>query len=460
MKKRMLLALLLVAFMAMPAFAAVQNVKVGAYIDNTYLYRENFNFGATGGADEQQSLFITQTQVRIDADLTEKVAATIALLNERVWNNDPGSTASGVDLNLAYLVLKEIFGSNATVMIGRMGEGWNYGNSFIFDATGTNNSAPGDSGLTSIAGDITRQTALDGVRTIFDFNPLTVDLVFAVIESDTTTLSADNDRANYLYGTNVNYQLNDERNTEVEGYFWYRVDKNENAVGTENEKADVLKIIGGRFSTNLMEGLNVQGELAFQGGNDVVDGDNNRSRKAYGLQAIVNYQLPIMQEYNPVAQYVYTKVTGDGDPSTDTNEESTAWDPFFEAQAGGKIYNALFNLSNAHIHVFSLSANPIEDLTATLSTTLLWLEAPLHGSSVGDDITDLSLVQPDGTAALVDAEVGETWLGKEIDFDLVYDYTEDVQFGLSYGWFFPGTVFALANSDAPKQLLLNVDVAF
>lgn len=458
MKKRMLLALLLVAFMAVPAFAAVQNVKVGAYIDSTYLFRENFDFGVETAGDEYQSLFFTQTQVRIDADLTEKVAATIALINERVWESSQTAASTDVDLNLAYLTLREIFGSNATIMIGRMGEGWRYGNGFVWDATGANNVAPGDSGLSTVARDLTRQTALDGVRAIFDLNPLTVDLVFAVIGAGDTDLD-NNETDNYVYGTNVNYQLNDERNTEVEGYFWYRVDKS-TKLGGEGRKADILKIIGARFSTNPLDGLNIQGEAAVQGGNDVIATNNNRTRRAYGLQAIVNYQLPVMQEYNPVAQYVYTKVSGDSDPTTDTDEESTGWDPFFEGQAGGKIYNAIFDLTNAHIHTGSLSFNPMQDLTATLSATLLWLEAPLHGTGAGD-IGTLAIRQPDATALLsLDAEAGETYLGKEFDFDLVYDYTEDVQFGLSYGWFFPGTVFALSNSDAPKQFLLNVDVAF
>ena len=71
--------MLLVAFVAMPAMASVQNVKVSGSIDSTWLIRDNFDLGASIIADEGQNLFITQTMLMVDADLTDNVSTTVSL---------------------------------------------------------------------------------------------------------------------------------------------------------------------------------------------------------------------------------------------------------------------------------------------------------------------------------------------------------------------------------------------
>ena len=46
MKKSILLAVvLMVALLAVPAFASVQNIKISGNIDSTWLYRNNFGLG-------------------------------------------------------------------------------------------------------------------------------------------------------------------------------------------------------------------------------------------------------------------------------------------------------------------------------------------------------------------------------------------------------------------------------
>jgi len=466
MTKRILLAVFAVALIATPALAAVQSVRVGAEVDSTYLYRRGFDFDNSSASPLYQSLFITQTTVQIDGDLTEKVAATVGLINERVWTSEQTSASTDIDLYLAYITLKEILDSPLTLIIGK--QDFRYGNSFIFDTAGTNNVAPGDSGLRAIANDLTKQTTLDAVRAILDYNPLTVDLVFAVIAPGSTSLS-DHETQHYLYGTNANYQLGDDMDSEVEAYFWYKVNRGAAAyeVGRSGDE-DVIKVVGIRGSTNPIEGLNLQAEFAYQGGKKVTDvaaaaADYVRQRKAYAIQGIVNYQLPVLKEYKPLAQYVYTKVTGDTDLDNagQTNEEYTGWDPFFESQGGGTIYNTLFDLTNAHIHSAMLQATPMEDVTTKLTLTTIFLEAPLH---VGQAI---ALRQPDDTGSAAETfsvvKHKSSHLGKEVDFELLYDYTEDVQFGLNMGWFFPGALFRPSGTDhatAAKQVLVNVDVAF
>ncbi|MCA9401159.1 MAG: alginate export family protein [Candidatus Omnitrophica bacterium] len=454
--RKLILALALVAFVAAPAAASVQNVKISGSVDSWYIWRDNFDLGESNGGDDEQQLFVTISKLHVDADLTDQVAVTVGLINERAWEADGGATsadATDIDLYLAYVTLREMLYSPLTLVVGR--QVFSYGNSFIFDATGANNAAPADSGLSSVANDLTNQTSLDAIRAILDYNPLTVDLVFAVVEPGVAKANAVKDDV-YLYGINANYELGDELNSVIEAYFWKKVDKSDKAVGA-GEKADVIKVTGIRGSTNPIEGLNVQAEFAYQGGSKRVAAQNNKRRRAYGVQGIVNYQLPVMEEYNPMAQYVFTKVTGEAEGAT-TADDWTGWDPFFEAQGGGKIYNSIFNLSNAIINAVSLSATPMEDVMAKVTFTHLMTERDLKGGA-------LVLVQPDGDTPSLSIKNGTQSLGKELDLELYYDYTEDVQIGVNAGWFFPGAAFTAdslsnINNNVAKQVLVNLNVAF
>ncbi|MEK6714236.1 MAG: alginate export family protein, partial [Nitrospirota bacterium] len=363
MRKTILLALALVALVAMPAMASVQNVKVGGSIDSTWLIRNDFDLGASVIADEKQNLFITQTMLTIDADLTDNVSTTVHLINERVWTQKD-ATDGGIDLHLAYVTLREMLYSPLTVVVGR--QAFSYGNSFIVDAAGTNTSAPADSGLNNVAEDLTKQTAQDAVRFIFDYEPLSVELLLSKIDSRTNTLAADDQDDVDLYGVNAGYEVGDSMNTQVEAYFFARIDRPDNvgASPSEASKADTVYVPGLRASTNPIEGLNVQAEVAWQRGNRVLTTatvNDNQRREAMAAQVIASYQVPVLEEYKPILAYVYTYVSGDsnngiGDSRAATEKSSekfTAWDPMYENQAGGTIYNTLFNLTNSHIHTVS-----------------------------------------------------------------------------------------------------------
>ncbi len=51
-------------------------------------------------------------------------------------------------------------------------------------------------------------------------------------------------------------------------------------------------------------------------------------------------------------------------------------------------------------------------------------------------------------------------LGDEVDLTLVYDYTEDVQFGLMAGVFFPGDAFAKEERKAATEVIGSITVEF
>ncbi len=464
--KKILVALAMVALVAMPAFASVQNIKVGGSVDNTYIHRENFDLGKNVIGDEIQDVMISQVSLKVDAELTDNVSAVVKLINERAWGvEDASDTNADIDINLAYVTLKEMLYSPLTVMVGR--QSWAHGNSFVFDTTGPNNQATG--ALSSIAQDLTQRSALDAVRAVLDYNPLTIDTFFAKVDSRSVNAAADDDDDVDLYGTNFNYKLGDDKQTEVEAYFFAKIDKGTgSAAANKQNKADTIYTPGLRASTNPIKGLNVQGEVAWQAGNKVVSttstGQNIR-REAMGAQAIANYQVPLeaTKQWNPVVTGVYTYVSGDknaGDVNYSKQASAnkwTAWDPMFENQASGTIYNTMFDLTNAHIYSTGVQVNPMEDVTAKVTWTGMWLDREFQGSS-----PSYSLRRSDDSSTnnSLSAIADESEIGQEIDAGLTYDYTEDVQIGANLGWFIPGDSFAASNDSTASQALVNVNVAF
>jgi len=432
--KKALFLMLALAVMAVPAMASVQNVKVSGDIESTYLVRENFDL-----AGSSQNVFLTQTRLRIDADLTDKVMATIAMINEREWGNTgQGSADTDIDLNLAYVTMKEMLYSPLTVTVGR--QEFAFGNSFVIDSAGSNNSAPVDSSIAGIAGDLTKQTAQDAIRLTFDYDPLTIDLLYAAIDQRTVSDVKKSDDTD-LFGINAAYQFNDKNNSMVEGYFWVK-----------NEKDCEVYMPGVRGSMNITDVWNLQAEAAMQMGTvSFLDGEYDR--RAYAVQLLSNYILPFekTKEYQPVFGTAYTMFSGDKTWNTASNGDGdyTGWDPMYENQAGGKIVNALFNASDIQCLGATLDFVPVQDVAANLYYDYLWL----------DKETAFALVQPVGGTATPSLEGEETQLGQEVGMVVTYNYTEDVQLGARAGWFFPGDVFA-NTAETASQILLNAKVAF
>src|SRR3989338_9037406 len=474
MTKKILLALVVIALAAVPAFASVQNIKVGGSIDSTYLVRDQFSLITEG---DNQNLFLTQTTLRVDADLSENVSATVALLNERVWGEEAQTAADNdVDLNLAFVTLREMLYSPLTVVVGR--QNFKYGNSFIIDSGGTNNNIAGASGINGVADDLTKRTAQDAIRLILDYNPLTVELLASKIDSNNNGGFGDSRDDVDLYGVNANYNLGDAWKTVVEGYYFAHINNSvaTGTGGTAGLKADTMFIPGLRASTNPIKGLNVQGEVAWQLGNkastSTTSTNDNVSRHAFGGQAIVNYMLPFEQtaKWSPVVTGVYTYVSGEKEATTNgidavaadqgggINDDYRAWDPMFENQAGGTIYNTLFDLTNAHILTFSGQVAPIEDVTLKGSWTSIWGDQEIASTTA--NYASFTHRLP-GTAAgtLTQQVVTNKNVGTELDVDAMYDYTEDVQLGVSAGWFNPGDFFLIADETA-SQYLGKVNVRF
>ncbi|HPB68077.1 MAG TPA: hypothetical protein PKU74_04120, partial [Candidatus Omnitrophota bacterium] len=288
--KKLGLTLLAVALMALPAAASVQNIKVSGDVDSTWMVRDQFDLGAQGVVtnDKQfyQNMLLTQTRLRIDSDLTDNVSATVGLINERVWGEDGEDTYGDnvVDLNLAYVTLREMLYSPLTVVIGR--QNFVYGNAFVISSGGMSDELSGS--LKSVPGDMTKRNAADAVRMIFDYSPLTIDVVAAKVDSNNLLGVGSQDDDIDLFGVNANWELGDNSGTVLESYFWARIDQSvkDDALGV---KADTVYMPGVHIAANIMDSLSVSAELAYQFGNKNYGTAQSADRKAAGAQLIANY---------------------------------------------------------------------------------------------------------------------------------------------------------------------------
>lgn len=472
---RKLLAVFLLTVLATPAFAAVQNVKVSGDIDSYYVNRNHFDLGLKNGAGSHgtgvdaglsaQSVFTTATRLRVDADLSDNVSTTVRLLNQLAWGKGEGQgsgTSNNVTLDLANVTLREFLYSPLTLTVGR--QEFFYGNGLIL---GGGPDVPTTGGLNGIAADLDKQAAQDGVKAVLDYKPLTVDLLFIKNSSGNVTGAIDTsakDESN-VYGANLNYQLGDSANTVLEGYFFSKVTKDAGGSSSATKKGDVVNVPGLRASTNPVKGLNVQGEVAWQMGNKVVNSGNERSeqRRAMLLNLMTSYALPVaeLEKYKPTVSASYTRVSGDKNGGVNYDSDTvksakyyTAWDPIFEAQGAGTIYNALFNFTNMNIISAGASVNPIEDVTTSFTWSHLRADKEYRTGNT------LSLLRPESTSTLSPATTGNKELGNEYDVNLNYAYTEDVTFGLNLGWFVPGDAFSTANDNTASQAIGHVNVAF
>ena len=479
MVKRILLAAMMVALVAVPASAAVQSVKVSGALESTWIVRYGFDLGVDVGqdpsaADFYQNLFITQATVAFDADLTDNVSVRTVLINERAWDEEDNANTD-IDLTEAYLEMREFYLSSLTAIVGRFP--LFYGAGFII-GNGPNN-VVGAGGLSGVAEDFTWRTRSDGVKLIFDYDPLTIDIFAVKVDANTLLGTGGGKVANVnenddvdLYGINSTWSLGDEYNSSLESYFFAKLDRSSSVAAAPGSKTDSVYVPGFRVSSNPIEGLMTSLEMAWQYGNNAVTGDtagsrDNLKRDAMGAQVIASYAIPgeTIKDYTPVVSGSYTYVSGDSNPRNerDPNQPAsqnkwTAWDQMFEGQAGGTIYNTLFDLSNAHIYNLGVQLNPWEDVTAKVSWWGIWLDKEFDEGANYDVTADFVMRQPDGTTLVPVVAVDERFVGNEIDAELKVQYTEDVELGFMASWFLPGDVFTDRNDEPARQFITKASV--
>ena len=425
----LIVALAIVVGLSAYANAEVQNIKVGGDLTTIALSRYGFNL--TKPEDSAGGL-VAITRVRFDADLTDDVMLTVRLLNERVWGSaEESNLNSDIDLDLAYVTLKEFLYSPLTLIVGR--QNFRLGSGLLIGDPDTNLLDNSGAGLPAILGDLSSRKAFDGIVGILDYAPLILTLGYLNInespagEGTAMGLRSSGDNID-AYVVNAAYDFGDKGGTVGELYY-VLTDNGDDYSGA----ADDVNNIGLRVVSSPFENLNASAEFVYQNTRrPAAEGTGHRSD--YALLLATNYALPDV-DWSPVIGFDYARLTDN-------------WNVMFEDVTPADIINAIFPNTNAQVIGITAVAKPAEDLTAKLRFANIRLVDEVPGNMFAGNWTGGGYtLNPDKKNA-----------GNEVDLHLMYDYTEDVQLGLSLGFFDAGKAFV--NREDARQLIGTMKVTF
>lgn len=447
---KLMSVLAIVALIAVPAFAEVQNVKVSGDIDSKMITRNNYdlnNYTDDSSADSD-TWFMSAVRVQIDADLTDNVSTCVRLLNERDWTQETDAAGTvgntNIAIDLASVKMKEMFYAPLTLTIGR--QNLRFGSGLVVGDPDSNDTAVASAYIT--AKDLSVRKSFDAVRATLDYDPLVLDLVFAKITAGVVGASKNDDDAD-LYGINAAYKFN-EYNGEAEAYMFA---KNTRAANVESDK---IYTYGVRGSLEPISRLVVDGELAIQRG-DYRLGGVSIDRSAWAGDLGAAYAIDYKWSPKVALNYIYRsgqKTPPGQNANTDAAAGVTykAWDTSFEDQTHGIVANQIFTGnndgvdSNSSIINVMASVVPVQDLTVAIDYYNFMLAQKWD--------TTVSTTR-DGLQVRSNKN-----LGQEVDLSLGYDYTEDVKLGLTAGFFLPGKTFLTDNNDAASTVVADVKVSF
>ncbi len=469
-----LFAIALVAFFAAPAFAETQNVKVSGSMDAYWFYHSEYDLADSndqsalpaGGTAQSQShtgnlnyrsdadsYFRSNTQVEVSADLTDNVSTVINVVNQRDWNADTWDSSTGVgpnttadefdiDLDLAYVQMKEIFYSPLTLTIGRQ-DLW-FGRGFIIG----NNSRAWDANGDTLDDMYSVTTAFDAVRATLDFAPWTLDFVYANITENSQNAEDDID----LWIANINYKFA-EYNAVAEGYIASELDRATlSTVANSGTQLNATHTLGGRAQFDPISQITLGGEVAYQfGGYHTTT--NGRDRDAWAADLFGTYRWDNAWKPELTLEYVY--FSGEENLSTSTSDSYGAWNPMYR----GKFWTAYADFrefvyatadsvddpatTNQSFIQVKGAMKPLEDLLLEASFTYLWTTEDIHN-----------------TKADIHTATRDSNIGWEVDLQATYDYTEDVSFGILAAWFIPGDFYVSPEDQTATDIVSSVKVSF
>jgi len=491
------------------AYAGTQSVKISGDLTIRGLARDDFdlnhdhmenpngsNVPNAGGVDptdpnpgtsDWQTWFMTTTEVQIDADLTDNVAGVIRLLNQRDWNArdyqngdqaDVWNSTTGlanqyaarddefdVGVDLAYIELKEFLYSPLTLRIGRQ-DLW-FGKGFV---VGANLQDPNN---TILANEYTAMTSFDAIRATLDYDPWTIDTIYAKIWENDISSKDDQD----LYGVNVGYVF-DTYNAEAEGYWFYKDDRS-TVRPRQIKEHNTVHTIGLRGSADPIENWTISAEGAYQFGDFVGfrDQAEDRSRSAYALD--ISGECRHFREsfaWKPVIGVEYILYSGDDEeyPTAQTTGSYGGWDPMYRGKFD-TAYREFVGMFNAtHMGWVGMRANYIQAYTdasftnqhqaivygSLMPTDSLTIDGKVAFFWMQYDRAFLSTQTSPANSNNSTTENRKQYLGTEVDVQLTWDYTEDVSFGLLSAWFFPGSFYYDQSEDTATDLVGTVKLSF
>ncbi|HPP30479.1 MAG TPA: alginate export family protein, partial [bacterium] len=393
MWKRLLVAVAVVA-MAIPAFSAVESVKVGGDITIYGIKRANLEMVY----DDEDSLDILQTHMRlyVQAMLTDNVEAMVRLINERVW----GEWGEGDDdydhymqplVDLAYIKVSDLLTPGLALTVGRQeiqfGEGLVVGSAFLpYDGR----YPTGD----TLAEDLGLQKAFDAIRVDYKFNQVPVDIT-AFMAKNLEDFTSNDDDEN-LYGLNLGFNAGE--TARVEGYY---VRLQQMSDSDENISTAGVRVTGD------VAGFALKGEYAKQFGE--WNGCDNEGW-ALILSGQYNFTQSEMGAYIK-AQFNYYSAS---------DSDSNGWLSFFPANVASRIgaINYILALNTKNTNPEGLSNARVINVGGGIS--------PVEKVALSLDWFNVNFADQPGWAY-------DESIGNEIDAAVTYKYSEDLTFGLQYG---------------------------
>jgi len=447
----LLTAVVLVGFVV-PAFSAVENVKVGGDIVVKGIYRNNFDFlekgRATGAAGDGNSYIYSGSRIYVSAELTDNVSAMVRFIDERDWSGLAGLDAisRGVLTDLAYIKIADLMIPNLALTVGRqeiqIGDGLVVGSQY---RAGLLNRVVS----TSYYYDYGLQKAFDAIKLDYAFiaAPVTVSAFKAKI-----TETYDNMGIN-LPGVGLDGNANDGDlygldvvvNTNVAGQGLiinpYLVNYGISVNGTQ--ESNDLNTVGLRIGWQPLEALNISAEYAKQlGENKTVNMDYE------GWAAVVGVDYKFATNMSPTISAMFSSFSGQGAGDNDIK----AWAPVFPSNIASRVgriaYPALFSNGEGSFNLGTGSGVRAIKLGVGLQPT----------EKVGVSL-DLFNLTADETFGGVDDSVGN-----EIDLTISYAYSEDLTFGLELGYLMAGDYIedtvGKRNDENAWQAIATMKVAF
>ena len=433
----MILALSMVAVLAMPVFAEVQNIKVNGSIKIRGFVRDNYaTVGSGGGAYFTGASFTealgsrdwynTQTRLGVSADLTDNVSANILIGNERDWQNAGSKTTVG--LKNSYITLKEMLYSPLTLKIGKMGVK-------VADKLIVGDGSIGDKKL--LGSDYQDGKSFDAIVGILDYDPLT--LVLGTIKFAEASQATTDDVDGYLI--DAIYKFEDEMDTVLDAYFATahynspHSDATGDTTGPDgNSTTGVdVNVLAAVLTAVPVDGLSAKLGLAMQMGDYKKTATVSRDVDAMAFDLGLDYAID--NEYAPIVglKYVYRS----GADTSVTTGDYEGWLPMYEDQCNGIIYDP-----NTNISAIALTASmvPADRLIVGMEYWMYTLDEALKTATTANSTSDEA--------------------GQELDLTATYAYTEDVSMGLELAWFFPGNLYNSGYDETAQQIMLELGVKF
>jgi hypothetical protein len=449
---------------AIKAHADVQNIRISGDIRIRGYYLNNIAGDAVEDQSRKDDSYISQrTRVTVEADLEDHVLVVVTLKAEGLWGFDNSSVSSSgagngsietvepddqetldadgrvnrlwdVGLTEAFVQFSEMFYSPATLKIGR--QYLNYGRGLIFSS-------------------VEQEYNFDAARLVLDYYPLTIDVVYAKADENSTFGNQDTalegivGRDTDVVFVNARYELSDSILKDIEAYFGYTA--NNRATGGETRVpptgattppfggADSPLIVGLRADITPLDALEMWAEGVYEWGSATVGEDI----QAFLANAGFKFSLKDTQ-MTPVINGTFTYASGGG------SDAQHHFRPWFDYVDGYNGYLMQPYLSNIMIFNLGASIKPYENTTLSLQAYYYMQPDTVPGNPgiglIGNPNSDFGGLgySPSGSSKNV---------GWEFDGIVGYDYSKDVRFQFVYAVFIPENAYTVFASDSMAHLV-------